>query len=322
MRLKLFLGLLIVTSFLQSCFITDQLFEDASATKSDVTPQMNLQAQAEKNVSKKIESDADGGKYNPYGFSQLKVIKPLEIVQLEELELQQRLHPKDSVLALKITNQKEFIQKNNIERSAVISHFFTLNTDTVNINILEVKYTLNDTLGVKKMDPEIALTVPKSYQLMIDYYFNEYTIIIAKTYTEGKLLSKSFYRFFKDQLETYKRVDQKSKFLKHTLDICTMVKAKGNFDQDYIVKNILAQHIKNERKDIKNYTPLEFSPLLETTNNTDNSVVGYYFFHKFIGNFADQKDTNVVVVEFSPYYQVDQIFQLEGTFESYTNQIE
>jgi hypothetical protein len=307
-----------VSTFLQGCFITDQLFVE----EEEGTEEINIQAKAEQNVTAEIKSEIGKDEYTPYGFSQLKVIKPLEIVQLEEMELQLRLHPKDSALITKIQKQKEFITTNKIERTAELSHFFTLITDTLNINILEAKYTLNDTLGVVKMEPEIALTVPKSYQLMIDYYFNEYTIIIARTYTEGKQLSRSFYRFFKEQLETYKRVDEKSKFLKHTLDICTMVKFKGNFDQEYIVQKVIEKFIKKERKDIKDYTPLAYSTLFETKNNTDNSVVGYYFFHKFMGNYADKKDTNVVLVEFSPYYQVDQIFQLDGTFESYTNQSE
>ncbi|NOQ73752.1 MAG: hypothetical protein GQ574_17220 [Crocinitomix sp.] len=318
MRLRTFLGLFIVASFLQGCFIADELFLEEDEGKSS---QLDLQATAEGNVTKKIQTDLGDNEYTPYGFSQLKVIKPLQIVELEEMELQLRLHPKDSTLKADIQKQKTFLRANNIERTAELSHFFTLISDTMNINILEAKYTLNDTLAVKEVNPEILLTVPLKYQLMIDYYFNEYTIIIARSYTEGKLLSKSFYRFFKDQLETYTTVSQKSAFLKHTLDICTMVKFRGNFDQEYIVQNVLQQFVKNERKDIKNYAPLEFSTLYETKNNDNNSVVGYYFFHKFIGNFADQKDTNVVLVEFSPYYQVDQIFQLDGTYESYTNQL-
>ncbi len=317
MRLRTFLGLLILASSLQGCFIADELFEEE---EEKVSNQLDLQSKAEENVSKEIQSEIGDDEYTPYGFSQLKVIKPLELVKLEEMELQLRLHPKDSTLMDSIQNQKDFIRENKIERTAEMSHFFTLITDTTNINILEAKYTLNDTLGVIKMDPEIVLSVPKKYQLMIDYYFNEYTIIIARSYTEGKQLSKSFYRFFKDQLETYKRVDQKSAFLKHTLDICTMVKFKGNFDQEYIVQSVLQKFIKKERKDIQNYAPLKYSTLYETKNNDDDSIVGYYFFHKFIGNYAEQKDTNVVLVEFSPYYQVEQIFQLDGTFESYTNQ--
>lgn len=318
MRLRIFLGLLVVSSCLQSCFITDVFFAEEEQEEAD---QIDLQSKAEENVTKKILLEIEDDEYTPYGFSQLKVNKPLELVQLEELELQSRLHPQDTTLRMKIKNQKDFIRKNKIERTAELSHFFTLITDTLNINVLEAKYILNDTLGIIKMNPEIALTVPKSYQLMIDYYFNEYTIIIARTYTQGKQLSRSFYRFFKDQLETYDRVDQKSTFLKHTLDICTMVKFKGDFDQEYIVQTVLQRFIRNDRKDIKDYTPLKYSTLLETKNNTDNKVIGYYFFHKFIGNFADQKDTNVVLVEFSPHYQVDQIFQLDDTYESYINQL-
>ena len=318
MRLRIFIAIMFSGLLLQSCFIADQLLVE----EPEETTTINIQAVAEKNIADKIKSQLKNEIYKPYGFSQLSIIKPVEILNLEKMEAQLKKTPQDTALSSRIKKEKELIRKMGIERSAKLEHFFALTTDSSGINVMEIEYTLNDTLGVKATSPQIILTVPSDYQLMIDYYFNEYTIIIAQSYAEGKKMSRTFYKFFKDQLETYTTVEEKSNFLKHTLDICKMVKLKGNFDQDFIVQSLLKSYIKNERTDITDYKPIVFSELLETRNNADNSVVGYYFFHKFIGNYENQKDTNVVLVEFSPFYQVDQVFQLEGSFESYTAKTE
>lgn len=320
MHLRIILSIIISGFLLHSCYIADELFEVDTQEESEETRGINLQRKAERNIALDIHSKSDSATYTPFGFSQLSVVKPLAIENLESWEAQYKRTPGDTALAGKIERQKAFIRENRIERTAKLEHFFTLSDDSTGITILEVEYTLNDTLGVKSTTPKIILNVPEDYELVINYYFNEYTIIIAQTYSEGLRMSRALYRFFKTQLETYTTVSEKSNFLKHILDICKMVKLKGNFDQDFIVQSILKSYVKKERTDIQDYEALKFSELYETRNNTDDSVVGYYFFHKFIGNYESQKDTNVVLVEFSPYYEVDQIFQLEGTFESYTKQ--
>ncbi len=315
MHLRVILVLFLTSTLLQSCFIADEFF-----TKEVKEPvKLDLQTTAEKNIRQKIQSTLKDETYTPYGFSELTIIKPLEIQNLESLEARLRQNKGDTILIRKIEENKTYIKENKIERMAELDHFFTIISNEETIDVMEIKYILNDTLAVKTMSPKIILSVPVSYQLILEYYFNEHTIIIAQTYAEGKRLSKTFYRFFKDQLETFETVEDKSNFLEHTLAICKLVKLKGNFDQDFIVQTLLKLYMGEEREDIEEYEPLKFSELYETKNNKDNSVVGYYFFHKFIGKFDNQKDTNVVLVEFSPYYEVDQIFQLEGSFESYTN---
>jgi len=312
-RIAFFLGLSL-TLFLQSCFIADEIFTDTEVVEED-----DLQKRAEENVTAYLKEQVGAAKYEPYGFNKLKIIKPVAILELEKLEKALNANPKDTSLQRQVNEQRTFIQNNNIERTAELTHFFTLVTDTSSIHVLEAKYTLNDTLGVKSMSPEIMLPIPPSYKLILDYYFNEYTILIAPTYAEARKISRSFYQFFKDELEKRKGVQAKSDFLRHALDICQLVKIKGEFNQDYITQSLLQQYIITERQDISEYEALEFSELYETKNNEDESIVGYYFFHKFIGDYNNKKDTHVVLVEFSPFYEVNQVFQLEGSFESYLN---
>jgi hypothetical protein len=297
---------------MQGCFVANQFFVPEPEETID------LQTQAELNAAENTKASLKNEIYKPYGFSSLKIKKPIALLELEQLESELALSPGDTTLMRKVAEKKTYIKTRRIERTANFDHFFTLaNDSTEMLSILEVNYSFNDTMAVKKMIPKIFLELPNSYELMIDYYFNEYTIFIAQTYAEGKKMSRTFYRFFKDQLETYETIERKSAFLKHTLEICRLVKLTGKFDQDFIVQSLFQTHLSEKRTDITDYDPLDFSDLYETKNNANDSIVGYYFFHKFSGNYADQKDTNVVLVEFSPHYEVGQIFQLENPFESY-----
>lgn len=316
MPIKKLLAIIIVTLALTGCFIANEVFTE----KPEVNPYSNLQGLAESNITNQINTElSDTDVYKPYGFTKLKVIKPLAIAQLDSLENAKILNPDDTSITRLIREKKAFIQQAGIERTASIEHIFTITSDTNAIHILELKYFLNDTLGITDSKPTIILDVPLSYELIIEYFYNEHTILMAQSYAEGRKMSRTFYYYFKSHLETFQTITGKSNFLKHCLNVCIEVKRLGVFDQNEVTQSILERHIREDRKDITDYEPLAFSQLYQSKNNVDSSLVGYYFFHKFIGNYADQIDTNVVLVEFSPYYEVSQIFQMEGTFESYVN---
>lgn len=315
MAIKNLLVLLLITLFIPGCFIANELLLDDEEYTTET-----LQTKAEVRATEKTQSILNNEIYNPYGFSPLKIIKPVELIELEKLEKELKASPADTALKAAYSEKKRFVDEAGIERKAELDHVFTLENDSTGvISVLEFKYTFNDTLAVINMDPKVFLKLDQSYRTVLDYYFNEYTIFNATTYAEAKRLSHNFYAFFKTQLESYQSLDEKSAFFKHTINICSLVKLTGKFDPNYLTQELFKNYIAENRKDITDYESLAFSDLYETKNNVNDSIVGYYFFHKFIGNYASQKDTNVVLVEFSPYYEVGQIFQLENSFESYTN---
>lgn len=312
-QIRIFL-VLVLPLLLSGCFIADSLFiED-----DDDNKELSLQHKAQIAVGKNVESQTKEEKYTPLGFSEITIKKPVELVELEDMEKLYKLTPSDTALKQKIIRQKEYIRENKIERMAEIEHFFTIDDSSENFTVFEATFTLSDTLAVISKSPTIILTLPDNYREALKFYFNEYTIFRASTYTEGKALSRSFYRFFKGKLESYTTVQEKSDFLKHTLYIVKLVRQSGTFDQEKTVKAIFHNYIREKRPEISNYEGLQYSELYETQNNEDKSVLGYYFFHKFIGNYQEKRDTNVVLVEFDPYYQVDNVFQLDGAFEDYT----
>jgi hypothetical protein len=312
MKLKKSLGLIFLFLTFQSCYIADSIF----LVTPEVEEQESLQTKCEKQVENYIAERSTKEIYNSYGFSQLKIIKPVELVQLETLEQNALNDPSNKNLQDEYTKKKATIEELGIKATIELGHLFTLSSDSTGLSILEIDYILNDKLQVTDIRPKIALTLPLDYARVTDYFLQEHTIFNAPTYEEAKYLSLQLYNFFKDKMETYPTVSTKSAFLHHALDICKIVQDQRVFDQNYIAQAVFKTYLQKNRADIKDYAAMEFSPLYET--NKGDSLLGYYFFHKFMGSYREVLDTNVVLVEFSPYYQVDKIFQLTETFESYT----
>lgn len=303
-----------LTIFLSGCLIADDIF------LTPPEPKESLQDRAEKSVTQYILKQKGTTDYLSYGFNAVTIKKPLLIERLDSLNKVVKNQPKNNAAEKSRDSLQQYIYDRNIERTAIIKHFFTLKSDSSKtLNIFEIEYTLNDTLAVKSAKTEIILALPVSYKILLDYYFYEHTLFIAPTYNEARQMSRTFYRFFKNHQETLTLSTRKSDFLKHTLEICKLIKVNGKFQQNRIVRALFAIYIKEKRKDISDYTPLKSSDLFETKNESDDSVVGYYFFHKFTGEYAGSLDTNVVLVEMSPYYEIDQVFQLDQPFENYVN---
>ena len=310
----IFLIVILFATTLSGCLIADEIF------LVQPKPEESLQTRAEKSVANFIRTQEGTTDYLSYGFNTVSIKKPVLLHQLDSLNDLVDKNPKDAASKASRDSLQKFVHENNIERTALIKHFFTLKSDSARkINIFEIEYTLNDTLGVKSFNPEIVLTLPVSYKIYLDYYFYEHTLFIAPTYNEARQMSRTFYQYFKSHMETLQLSSRKSDFLKHTLEICKLIKVNGKFEQNRIVRALFTIYMREKRKDITSYTPLKYSDLFETKNDSDNSVVGYYFFHKFTGEYAEKADTNVVLIELSPYYEIDQVFQLDQPFENYVN---
>ncbi|MBD3637353.1 MAG: hypothetical protein HUJ25_08380 [Crocinitomicaceae bacterium] len=306
--LSLFLG-----GILSSCFFVNDIFEPPPENEE------TLQQKSEKAVSAYIRKTTHNEIYEPYGFGSITIRKPIEIVELEKLQKKQKSEPSvelDSAIAQK----KRFIKQNNIERTLDLDHFFTLKDTTGILKIFETTFILNDTLGVKDLSAKIILYLPEKYEDALTYYFYEYNIFNTPSYYESRNLSNNFYAFFKEELEKRKGRDAKSAFLLHVIKMTQAVKDRGEFKQQEILEENVKEFISTQRTDIKDYEELQFSNLYQTQQDDTAEVNGYYFFHKFIGTFQGELDTNVVLVEFNKFYEIDNIYQMDRPFGAYFNE--
>lgn len=292
-----------------SCYFVDDIFDPPKEKEP------SLQDRSQIAVTKHIKSTSLQI-YEPYGFSGITVRKPVELVELEELEQKAKSKPSeelDSIIAAK----KAFIEYYNIERTIDLDHFFTLTDSLGNVNIYETTFTLNDTLGVKDLSASVMVDLPPLYEDALNYYFYEYNIFLSSSYYEARTLSTNFYTFFKAEFEKREGLNQKSAFLLHVIKLTHEVKARGSFDQQEILEENVKVFMTDVRTDIKEYNSLKFSDLYQTQDEGSEDVKGYYFFHKFIGSYNNNTDTNVVMIEFSPYYEIDNIYQMDRPFETY-----
>ena len=163
------------------------------------------------------------------------------------------------------------------------------------------------------------MKLPTGYDEVLDYFFYEYNIFLTHSFVESRELSHNFYAFFKQELELQPTLENKSAFLLHALRLTKEIKDRGSFDQQAIMETFSKDYISRYRQDISNYNPMQFSPLYENDTDSTNSPIGYYFFHKFIGNYQGITDTNVVLIEFSPYYEIQSVYQMDRPFAQYFN---
>jgi len=302
---------LILGLSLSSCFFVDDIF-DPPAPKEP-----SLQELSEKSIQSYLK-EKDEYTYMPYGFNTIKIIKPIEIAELEALQTKKEEQGYSTAeLDSSIANKKRFIRENNIERTVVVDHFFTFTDSLKQTTVYETTFTLNDTLGVKDLSAKIKQEIEPDYVSILSFFFYEKPIFFGSSYQESKILSQNFYAFFKEELERQETINDKSAFLLHALEITREIKIKGEFQQQNTLERLVVKHISNNRTDIEEYENIEFSDLFQTNKEDSQEVLGYYFFHKFRGKYNGLLDTNVVLIEFDPYYQIDQIYQMDRPFEPY-----
>ena len=306
--LSLFLG-----AVLSSCYFVNDIF-DPPAPK-----EQSLQEKSEIAVRNHIKKTTDGMVYQPFGFGKITIHKPQEIVDLELLEKKRQTDPSEA-LDTAIAQQKRYIIENNIERTVDLDHFFTLKDSIGNIRVFETNFILNDTLGVKDLSAKIMVGLADIYEDALNYYFYEYNIFSTPSYYESRQLSANFFAFFKQELENRIGREQKSAFLLHVVKLTHEVKERGSFNQQEILEENVEQFIRTKRTDISEYESLEYSDLFQTQEEETQEVNGYYFFHKFIGTFQEEIDTNVVLIEFSKFYEIGNIYQMDRPFNTYFNQ--
>jgi hypothetical protein len=309
-RMKNKIALLLLLGFgMNSCFFLNDILDPPKE------PEPTLQDKSEKSVSDYIRENVPGT-YRAYGFGRLTVRKPIEIVELEQMEKENETK-KSYKLQKKIDRQKKIIERNNIERMVELDHFFTIKNENGKVTVFETNFLLNDTLGVKDMSAKILLKLPDGYEEVLDYFFFEYNIFLTHSYVESRELSQNYYAFFKKELENQTSMTDKSAFLLHCLKLTKQIKDRGEFDQQAIMESFAQEHIRTKRKDIIDYNAMNFSPLYQNAEEGKDIPMGYYFFHKFIGSYEGAQDTNVVLIEFTPHYEIQNIYQMDRPFDQY-----
>ena len=302
---------------LHSCLIADEFF-----LSEPTPPEPTLQQKSESAVQRYIQQKLTKESYKAYGFSEIVIHQPKELKTLDSLlakeaELKKIKAPVDSALTNRIANQKELIKLYGIKRWIDIDHFFTLKYEANKLVIIESNYIFNDTLGVTSFKPSILLETTTKYEEAFNYYFYEYSIFLSPNYRDARALSNNFYEFFKRHQNNLADIISKSEFLQHCLKMTLSVKETGEFNLQKIVEKEIVDFNTNGKDSIAEYESRRFSVVYEKSE--EQSVTGYYIFHKFIGRMDGVIDEFVMRVDFNPYYQIEKITLMPKPYETYFN---
>ena len=296
---------------LSGCYFADDLF-----LEDPPPPPKSLQERSQDAVEAYIRKGITSETYMPYGFSDVEIHVPAELLELEKLEADRKngintSSQTDSIIAAK----RAFTEAYHIQRTVLIEHFFTLKTTTGKLQILEAKYVLNDTLGVMDVTPVTILEMPDYYEQALNYFFHDYTIFIANSISEGRSLSNRFYTFFKTELEKRTDVNSRSAFYENCIRITETVRSTGQFDPNGVAQALAFNHMLELQDSTSSYRSIAFSPLYEKSEGV--TTTGYYIFHKFSETINEERDTLVLRFDFSKYYEIESKTNIDPPFESY-----
>jgi len=311
--MKNYIGLIILLFSTYGCFIADEAINN----KSDYSG--SLSSKVKNAISQYIKDEYPNSKYYKYGYSNLIIHKPVELIMVDSLKL---IKPKTIDQQKNIQHQtdslKQLINNNNIKYWLEMDHVFNIkNKNSNNFELYEVKFYLNDSVKVERTKPLMFLNLTPNQEVIYSDFFFEYPIFKANSYVESQNLSHNFYTYFKLELENRRTLTEKSNFLKHIIWICEEVKTEGQFIQEDILKKLTIINM-SKNKQIKSYNPIKFSRLFEIKE--DKVLRSFYFFHKFNHLNANNTVEDAVYVGFSPYYELTDVLQLEKPIEQYFNE--
>lgn len=306
-------GSLFLFFVLNSCFIVDQVIYDKQEYSE------NLSKKVKETIRAYIKTEFENQKYYQYGFTDLIIHKPIELSKLDSLK---KVKPTSKTHQTEITEKINTIEK-KIEQEKIsywfeMDHVFSIQSKNKNkVELYETTFYVNDTFYVKKIQPLVFLELTNQEESVYSIFFYETPIFKSESYYVSQDLSSQFYRYFKSELNRREGRKVKSEFLKHVLWICNEVQIKGEFNQKEILIKLTKNYfLKNEK--ITNYIPLKFSELFEIKE--EGMLKNYYFFHKFSHSKKDSIVKNAVYVEFSPYYELSDVYLLEQPIEYYLNE--
>lgn len=308
--LRLILSATGAMTLLQSCYIADSFF-----VEEPVAP-ISLQKECERSVDSYVRSKSGNLTYVSYGFSTAEIHVPQEIVVLEDMEKNKAEGflegpDTDSIIQAK----KNFIEQNNIQRTAHLKHFYTLRNADESLTVMETNFILDDTLGVMDFKPIILLSIPVSYETALNYYMYEYTLFASEDVLEARKLSNRFYSFFKRRQEQLTTVDSKSAFLFHALKATNYVLVKKEFNATDFVQQLTNEMITQSPDAAGSYVPLGYSPLYE--KSSEGKITSYYIFHKFSLTKDDSTAIYAIQLDLSPYYEIISKSFLAEPFDAY-----
>ncbi len=304
----------LISFILSSCFIADDIFLEEEEPELTLPLEVIVKDSIYHYI---LSQKGENQRYLSYGYEPLRVIVP------EEIKIKERWENRQNVLGFdpemvnsKIAYYDSIVKARNLSRKISMVHTFSLREigDTV-LDLQSINFILSNELSVLDFVPSYMVNLSLEEEKVFAKFNYDTPILKAYSYSESQSLSKKFYGFFKQELSNKENSIERGLFLRHIIEVVTLVDEKNEFDVQQVSQSLLIDHMKKNRQDIIDYNPIDFSPLYEI--NEEENLVGYYFFHTFKFKNVDEADKLSVYVKFNQFYEVERIIETDQPYEAF-----
>ncbi len=310
---KRFLFYFLMTFGFTSCLIADDIFkpEDEYRDPIDIVVKDSVRAYLLRNI-RPDES------YLNYGFGDLRVIVPWEVSEYAKWSGRKgNVNFDQKKVAGKIEELDSIIDQKNLQRTLEIDHVFSTRRKGDSLGeVNKMKFYLNEDFEVKDFDLGYHLVLTEKRERAFANFYYESPLIRGYSYDESKRLNESFYKHFKQKLDSLSTIKERENFLNHTIIICENMMQERAFDQQAIAETLVKEYLKSGSDKVSGYQPKAFSELYQI--NEVGSLSGYYLFHTFSFEISEGMDSMSVYIKFSPHYEIKSIFETQQEFEAKT----
>ncbi|MFK8037764.1 MAG: hypothetical protein AB8B74_05700 [Crocinitomicaceae bacterium] len=310
MKLILFPALILLAS-LQSCFVVDGMLEEGKPN-----PVLPLDIVVKDSIYHYIQTQKDDTqKYLSFGYKPMKIIVPQTIKDLEKWKSRKGQAEFDQGLVdKKIKYFDTIVESKKLSRKISTEHLFSLREKGDTLAELQlVNFILSNEINVVDYQPIYRVELTTEEEKIFAKFYYQRPIIKAYSYEESQKLSKEFYNYFKTEWESKENSLDKSLFLKHIINVVTIVDRVNEVDVQSITENTLFKYMEDKRPDINMYNVIDFSPLYQISETKEDE--GFYFFHTFNFENEGRTDEMTIYVKFNSFYEVERIVETNQSYD-------
>ncbi len=288
------------------------------------------QAMAESSVEKHIRSSMQSlGTYSGYGFGDVQVLIPREILYLNELREGRKTaegmkeyfgNRHDSVLRsydTLISRQERVIKEKKVRDNYKITHIFSLKSKE-KVRLMEGEFFLSANFKVKdvRLKMDVNLTFEENEWFL--FFIKGSELFYTGTQQENVIRSAAVYDHYSSRLESFQ--GDKSELVLAILEAIHVIRVEQKYNPASIASAVIQNYMKRRPADFPVYMPGDFSKIeaLYQTVSGKDVLVGYSVFHRFsVKGEGGMPELRCLYFELDPWFVVAGTMIAEAPYDRY-----
>ena len=299
---------IVLLAGLTSCMLADNYYDQKRI------PEIPLDQKVQESIKSYIKENINStDQYLNYDFGKLSIHVPAELQELEKWKSRRgNVNYDQKHVNQQVSRYDSLVSNYNLQRTLKMNHVFSVRHSEDSLGELsKVEFHLDENFKVDNMIPSYNLQLTEDQEEVFANFFYETPLLKGYTYDQSRSLNKKFYAHFKDRLAELPTIKEREDFLNHAIMVWGEVIKNRAFNQQDIAELMAQNYLKHPSQNILSYQSVRFSELYEI--RSEEVLEGYYFFHAFKFDVDTLTDSMNVYIKFSPYYEVDAVFETKET---------